>query len=80
MVRGINSFNPANKMNGFLLKGNAKSIGKASELPAKIAIGTLGACGIANSIKESGLTDTFVVNRNSCDDYEPVDYCTPLFP
>ena len=75
MVRGINSFNPANKMNGFLLKGNAKSIGKA-----KIAIGTLGAFGIANSIKESGLTDTFVVNRNSCDDYEPVDYCTPLFP
>ena len=46
----------------------------------QIAIGTLGAFGIANSIKESGLTDTFVVNRNSCDDYEPVDYCTPLFP
>lgn len=82
MVRGINSFSATSKMNGFLLKGNTRNMAKTTELPAKVAIGTLGAFGIANSIKEPMITDQFVMK---CSDYDSesdtgFDYCTPLFP
>ena len=77
MVRGVNGINLANKMGNFLLKGKAKGVGKATELPAKVVLGALGAIGIANSIKAPNTTDKFVMK---CSDYEPVDYCSPLFP
>lgn len=40
-------------------------------LPAKVALGSLAALS----------ADTlFMSSRSSCDDYEPIDYCSPLFP
>ena len=49
MLCGVRSVNPS-KVGSFIHK---KNIGKKMELPAKIALGTLGALGIANSVKAS---------------------------
>lgn len=84
MVRGITGFNPTNKMNAFLQKSKGKlsNASKHIDLPSKIALGSLGAFSIANSIKEPEQTDRFVM---SCSDYDGggsedcwADYACPI--
>lgn len=76
MVRGISSFS-SNKASSAVLKGktNVKNVAKHIDLPAKIALGSLGTFYTTKTIGDASVGDTFVMKCSDYDSSNDTDTC-----